>query len=384
MLEEDFVQHMRHAINLAKKGRFAVQPNPMVGAVLVQNGLIVAEGWHKKYGENHAEVECLQDAAQKGVDVSSCTMVVTLEPCKHYGKTPPCVDAIIKAGIKRVVIGTLDPTPEAGGGAEILRAQGIEVLVGVEENSSRDLLAEFLVLKNSDRPYVILKMASTLDGRIGTRTGHSKWISCEVSRNEVQELRKNIARCGGAILIGGGTFRLDDPHLDVRYDDTEDGKGPQPLACVVTSRIMSNALGNYLIKERPTETIFYTSPAAAASPMAKSLENLGVRLWSESPNNLRLPPLEPLLRRLREETQCSYVLCEGGGKLALSMLEQGLVDEFHLYLAPCILGDNEATPIFDGKSPMQMGDALAMRVTDYGMSGIDIRVILRPKLCSQD
>ncbi len=385
-MEQNFSRPMRYAVELARRGRFAVSPNPMVGAVLMRKGHIVAEGWHEKYGEAHAEVNCLKHAQEKGIDTKGCTLIVTLEPCKHHGKTPPCVDAIEKAGIEHVVIGSPDPTSEAGGGAEILRQQGIMVTEGVERALCDDLLADFLVLKNTSRPYVILKMASTLDGRIATRTGHSSWISCPVSRQRVQTLRRHIAHVGGAVLIGGGTFRLDNPRLTVRYEELDEysQEDAQPLACVVSSRIVTNALGHHLIKDRPTQTIFYTSPAGAASPTAKDLEKVGVKVWSESPSANNLPPLGTLLERLRSEMHCPYVLCEGGGKLALSLLEQGLVDEFRLFLAPAILGDNDAKPIFDGRSPLHMSEALSMRITDFAMCGDDVHITLRPKPCSPD
>ncbi len=375
---ELFSSHMRRAIYLAQKSRYAVFPNPMVGAVLVKDTCIVAEGWHKQYGGAHAEIECLQNAKENNVDISDCTLVVTLEPCHHHGKTPPCTEAIVQAGIKRVAIGTRDPNPIASGGIEFLQSKGIEVTLGVEEELCRDLVADFIVHREGIRPYVMLKMASTIDGRIATRSGHSQWISCEQSRQRLQQLRANIARCGGVIIVGGGTFRSDNPRLTVREapEDT-----PQPLACVVTSRLPEANLDNYLLKNRPTQTIFFTSPAGAASPRAKALEQMGVRVWSENSSSPTkpLPSLKSLLARLRSELDCNYALCEGGGKLALSFLEQGLIDEFHLHLNPSVLGDNEAAPIFDGRSPLNMDEALRLRITSYNLCDQDMHITLRPK-----
>ncbi len=380
MNQSSFAKHMRRAIELAKQSRFEVFPNPNVGAVLVRDDTIVAEGWHKECGKAHAEIECLADAKSKNIDVSQCTLVVTLEPCHHHGKTPPCTEAIVEAGIKHVVIGFMDPNPKAQGGTEYLKSQGIHVEIGVEEQLCRDLVADFVCWQEHSRPYVLLKMASTLDGRIATRTGHSQWVSGEDSRRRVQILRQKLAKAGGAIVIGGSTFREDNPRLTVRYAEGEEG--PQPLACVITSRLPVVNLENVILQERPQDVIFYSSPAGAASPTAMSLIELGARVWSEPLSNnpkMRMPSLETFFKRLYSELQCPYILCEGGGKLALSLLENGLVDEFHLHLAPNILGDNEARPIFDGKSPISMSEAISLRITDYEMHGEDIHIMLRPK-----
>ncbi len=373
-----FNSYMRHAVAIAKDARYTAYPNPVVGAVLIKDKCIVAEGWHKQYGEAHAEIECLQNAKANNIDLSACTLVVTLEPCHHHGKTPPCTAAIVEAGIKHVVIGMRDPNPIAAGGLEFLQSQGIEVTVGIEEELCRDLIADFIVRQEGIRPYVMLKMASTIDGRIATRSGHSQWISCAKSRTKIQELRSNIARCGGVIIIGGGTFRSDNPRLTV-HEATDDM--PQPLACVVTSRLPEAHIDNYLLKHRPKQTIFFTSPAAAASPRAKALEQLGVRVWTENPSSAvkPLPSLKALLERLHSELSCNYALCEGGGKLALSFLEQKLIDEFHLHLTPSVLGDNEAYPIFNGRSPLHMDEALRLRITNYDLYDQDMHIILRPK-----
>ncbi len=379
MDQSAFASHMRHAAALALQGRAYVYPNPTVGAVLVRNDVIVAEGWHKVYGGPHAEVECLQDALAKNIDPSECTLVVTLEPCHHHGKTPPCTKAIMEAGIKHVVFGLRDPNEEASGGAEYLASQGVKVEEGVEAQLCRDVLADFLCWREKKRPYVLLKLASTLDGRIATRTGQSQWVSGEGSRHRVQIMRKKIAQVGGAIMIGGGTFREDNPRLTVRYPEGE--SGPQPLACIVTSRLPVVSLDNTILQTRPKDAIFFSTPAGAASPTAKALEDMGARVWSQAPQSgaVRLPQLDLLLGRLFEELNCPYVLCEGGGKLALSLLELGLVDEFHLHLAPSILGDNEARPLFDGKSPTSMSEALSLRISDYELHGEDMHIVLRPK-----
>ena len=219
-MSHPYESFMREAAELAERGRWSAAPNPTVGAVLVRDGVVVARGWHTAYGKSHAEVECLKDAEAKGVDPSACTLVVTLEPCNHQGQTPPCTEAVIAAGIRHVVIGLRDPNPKAAGGMERLAEAGVEVEAGVCEELCRDLVADFLIWQTTKRPYVMLKLAMTLDGRIATRTGHSRWITGETARRQVHELRANVGRAGGAILVGGNTLHTDNPLLTARLDNT--------------------------------------------------------------------------------------------------------------------------------------------------------------------
>ena len=368
---------MRTAMALAERGRWQTCPNPTVGAVLVRDGSVLAEGWHHACGEAHAEVECLRDAAEKGVDPRECTLVVTLEPCNHQGKTPPCTDRILEAGIRRVVIGMRDPNPVAAGGVERLRAAGVDVIEGVCEQECRDLVADFLVWQEKKRPYLILKLASTLDGRIATRTGHSQWVSCAASRAGVHALRADIGHAGGAIMVGGGTLRADNPRLTARTEK-ENSPQRQPWACVVTSRLPAVNSDCHLLRERPEQTIFISTPAVAASRLAHELRDLGARVLSVPPLAKGSLDMGSMLTRLHEEIACPYILCEGGGRLALSLLECGLVDEFHLHLAPRILGDNQAVPLFDGRTPLQLDEALQMRISDLRRCGDDVQIILRP------
>ena len=377
---------VRHAVHLAERGRWDVYPNPTVGAVLVRDGQVVAEGWHKACGEAHAEVDCLHDAKTRGVDPASCTLVVTLEPCNHHGKTPPCTAAILEAGIKHVVVGLRDPNPQAAGGADHLLAHGVgvEFCQGEEAELCRDLVADFVLLHSTERPYVILKMAATLDGRIATRTGHSQWVSGDNSRQAVQHLRAQVARVGGAVLVGGGTFRTDNPRLNVRYPlalgDAIVADGPQPLACIFTSRLPAATAPIFLLQERASQTVFLTPPATAASTAAQALRERGVRVLSVTPcQGSRTADLHAILVHMRQELHCPYVLCEGGGKLALSLLDAGLVDEFCLHLAPCILGDNASRPLFEGRSPQLMTEALPLRITRQHMCGHDLHLTLRPR-----
>lgn len=372
-MTHSFEPFMLEAIKLAERGRWKTAPNPTVGALLVREGVVVAQGWHTAFGKGHAEVECLADAAAKGVDPATCTLVVTLEPCKHHGKTPPCSEAILAAGIRHVVIGLADPNPQASGGAKRLIDAGVQVEVGICETECRDLVADFLVWQTTLRPYVILKLAMTLDGRIATRTGHSQWITCEASRHAVHVLRANVGMAGGAVLVGGNTLYADNPLLTAREAQSE----RQPLAAAVTSRIPSpDSLR--LLQERPGETILFTTASGAATPRAAQLRERGVRVfglgrWKAGKGEDLLQALE----HLRSEENCPYVLCEGGGKLALALLEAGLVDEFHLHIAPKILGDNDARPLFSGRTPLTLDEALSMRLMDLTRYGDDAHLLFR-------
>jgi len=367
---------MRRAIELAERGRWRTAPNPTVGAVLVKDGEIVAEGWHQVCGEAHAEVNCLRDAAGKGVDTSACTLYVTLEPCNHFGKTPPCSHAVLNAGIRRVFIGMPDMNAKAAGGADFLRENGVEVISGLLEEECRELVADFITWQTTRRPYVILKMASTLDGRISTKAGRSQKISNDASHAEVHRLREKIGIARGAVLVGGNTFALDDPRLTARTESAE----RQPLAAVLTSRLPSEN-GCALMRERAAESVFFTTAAQAASPAAAALRARGARVYgvdcADSGSSRAPLNVAQVLELLRSEENCLYVLCEGGGRTALSLLEAGLVDEFHLHMAPFILADDEATPLFSGRHTESMEDALRMKAVSASLAEGDVHIRFR-------
>jgi diaminohydroxyphosphoribosylaminopyrimidine deaminase/5-amino-6-(5-phosphoribosylamino)uracil reductase len=366
---------MDEAIRLAGNGRWKTAPNPTVGAVLVRDGHIVARGWHEACGARHAEIACLEDAARKQVNPAGCTLVVTLEPCNHQGRTPPCTEAILAAGIRRVVVGFSDPNPAAAGGIARLRGAGVRVDAGVCENACRDLIADFLIWQQARRPFVVLKLAGTLDGRIATRSGHSRWVSGTASRATVHALRAAVGLRGGAVLIGGNTLLADNPLLTARPEGGMVAR--QPLAAAVISRL-STAVGLKLVQERPAETILFSTPAAAASPAAADLRKKDVRVIGIAPWRLRTGlDLEAVLAHLYE-TGCFYVLCEGGGRLGLSLLDAGLADEFHLHLAPKVLGDEAASHLFCGRESLTMQEALNLRIVQAALCGDDCHIILRP------
>ncbi|GFK95624.1 Riboflavin biosynthesis protein RibD [Fundidesulfovibrio magnetotacticus] len=364
---------MARALDLARRGKGTTAPNPCVGAVLAREGRVVAEGWHQRCGGPHAEVNCLADARAKGVDPALCTLYVTLEPCNHYGRTPPCTKAVLEARVPRVVVGCLDPNPQVeGGGADFLRSRGVEVAVGVQERRCLDLIADFNVWRFTSRTYNILKMAATLDGRIAARSGRAAWVSCPESRSMVHDLRARV----DAVVVGGGTLRQDDPRLTARTEGRSLER--QPLAVVVTSLLPESGSPFSLLRERPEQTVFWTDAANAASTRAEALRDMGVRVWD-------LPPLEGErldlgagFERLRAEAACHATLCEGGGRLALSLARQGLMDEFLYVLAPKILGDEQGVPVFAGGPPHEMDKALNLRLADATPLGQDLLLSYRP------
>jgi diaminohydroxyphosphoribosylaminopyrimidine deaminase/5-amino-6-(5-phosphoribosylamino)uracil reductase len=374
---------MLEAVAFAAQYRWQTAPNPPVGALLVRDGQVVARGRHTGAGLPHAEIEVLEDARRKGVDPAACSLVVTLTPCAHHGKTPPCTEAILAAGIRRVVVGAPDPNPEAAGGVERLRACGVLVETGVAESECLDLIDNFRTWQTTPLPYTLLKLAGTLDGRIATRTGHSQWISSPETRRRVHDLRRSVQ----AVIVGGNTFYQDNPKLTCRLEGDPDSL-PQPLAVVVSSRLPEAGAAQYLLQKRPESTLFWTTAAAAVSPKAEALRRLGVRvigLRSTPKPNARstgtraeLDLAEGLIY-LRRELGCFHALCEGGGHLGLSFLEKGLIRELHLHLAPKILGDAEAVPLFAGRAPLLMSEALPLRIVETRASDSDILIVLRPE-----
>ena len=361
---------MAYAIQLAKQA-FNTYPNPRVGAVLTIDDKIVASGYHHGPGQPHAEIECLREAQKLGLDLTHATLIVTLEPCKHFGKTPPCTSAILNAGIKNLVVGALDPNPIAQGGAQYLKEQGLNVTTGILENECQELIADFRTWQTKNRPYLTLKLAATLDGRIATRTGHSQWITSHIARADVHNLRAHIGQRSGAILIGGQTFRLDNPKLTARVA----GVTSQPYAIVITSKLPDISNPWHLISERPNETIFFTLAENLFTDTAKKLLAHGIRLYPQPKQNDQTD-FKELLKNILEELHTPEILCEGGGKLALSLLSQDVVDKFILYLSPMILGDNLAKPLFDGLTPKTIDQALRLKISKTEMFEPDLKITL--------
>ena len=329
---------MKLAIAEAYKGKGKTLPNPAVGAVIVKEGRVISTGYHKRAGLPHAERVAIEKA---GREAEGSTLYVTLEPCNHYGKTPPCTEAIIKAGVKRVVIGVRDPNPVASGGVERLKSAGIEVEVGVLERECLELIDDFiLLLKERERPFISLKMALTLDGAVADSKAYSKWITGSEARAFVHKLRSHH----GGVMVGIGTVLKDDPLLTVRDYPSQS----QPLAIVVDSSLKI-PLNSRLIKERASELVIITAQSSLLSYKAGILRDMGVRLVPVFGAEGFLD-LKEGLAALRRELSIYSVMCEGGSTLAGSLLKEGLMDKLYLFYAPKALGGRDFLPPFGGSS----------------------------------
>jgi diaminohydroxyphosphoribosylaminopyrimidine deaminase/5-amino-6-(5-phosphoribosylamino)uracil reductase len=326
---------MRLALDLARRGRFGTSPNPMVGAVVVaDDGVVVGEGYHALCGGPHAEVAALREAGDRA---SGGTLYVTLEPCTHHGRTPPCVDAVIAAGVRRVVIGVNDPSREAAGGADILRAEGIEVTEGVGAESGRILNRRWLRWAQTRRPWVSAKAAVSLDGRIATRTGRSHWITGEAARHRSLELREEH----DAILVGVGTVLADNPRLTRRL-----GLNPGDTwrRVILDSRLRTPS--DAIVVTTNPETTLIAHTAAATDDDRRRLSGLGVELVElASDEQGRVAPAE-VLDHLGERA-VSALLVEGGAGVHGSFFDADLVDEVFLFIAPIVIG-GQAPPAVGG------------------------------------
>lgn len=334
MAEEQF---MKRAIELAKQGAGWTAPNPLVGAVVVKNGRVIGEGYHRKYGELHAERNALAACSE---DPAGATLYVTLEPCCHYGKTPPCTEIIIEKKIAKVVIGSRDPNPKvAGKGARILREHGIEVVEDYMREACDALNPVFFHYITTKTPYVVLKFAMTLDGKIATRTGASKWITGEAARNHVHQLRGRYA----GILAGIGTVLADDPMLNCRIDGAH-----QPLRIILDSHLRI-PMGSRLVrsaKEYPLLIVCNESnrDREEGASRIQKLEEAGAKVWTLPEKNGH-PDLNVLMQRLGEE-KIDSVLIEGGGTVNEAALKAHIVHHVCAYIAPKIFGGEDAkTPV---------------------------------------
>lgn len=334
MAEEQF---MKRAIELAKQGAGWTAPNPLVGAVVVKNGRVIGEGYHRKYGELHAERNALAACTE---DPAGATLYVTLEPCCHYGKTPPCTEIIIEKKIAKVVIGSRDPNPKvAGKGARILREHGIEVVEDYMREACDALNPVFFHYITTKTPYVVLKFAMTLDGKIATRTGASKWITGEAARNHVHQLRGRYA----GILAGIGTVLADDPMLNCRIDGAH-----QPLRIILDSHLRI-PMGSRLVrsaKEYPLLIVCNesTRDREEGASRIQNLEEAGAKVWTLPEKNGH-PDLNVLMQRLGEE-KIDSVLIEGGGTVNEAALKAHIVHHVYAYIAPKIFGGEDAkTPV---------------------------------------
>ncbi|OPX45479.1 riboflavin biosynthesis protein RibD [Ruminiclostridium hungatei] len=340
--------YMKRALELAAGGWGRTNPNPLVGALIVKNGEIIAEGCHEKLGGAHAEVAALKNARQ---DVKGGTLYVNLEPCSHYGRTPPCAEAVIKAGISKVVIAMEDPNPKVcGKGVEMLKNAGIETVTGVLEGEARRLNEIFIKYVTRKQPFVILKAAMTLDGKIATAGGDSKWISGEGSRQQVHLLRDRVS----AIMVGVDTVLADDPALTARPGGET---GNDPVRIIVDSKGKIPIDSRVINNEAAAGTILATTSAIEAGKEKLLLEK-GVRLLKlDGPDGH--VDLEGLLEQLYG-LELDSVLLEGGGGLNAAALAAGIVDKAMIFIAPKIIGGRDAKTPVEGDGIGLMRDALRL------------------------
>ncbi|TXI76757.1 MAG: bifunctional diaminohydroxyphosphoribosylaminopyrimidine deaminase/5-amino-6-(5-phosphoribosylamino)uracil reductase RibD [Dechloromonas sp.] len=351
---------MARALQLAERGLWTTSPNPRVGCVIVRDGVIVGEGWHEKAGEPHAEVHALRAA---GEQARAATAYVTLEPCSHYGRTPPCAEALIAAGVSRVVAAMRDPNPlVAGKGLAMLEAAGLETACGLLENEARELNIGFVSRMTRGLPWVRLKVAASLDGKTALNNGVSQWITGPEARRDGHAWRARAC----AILTGIGTVRDDDPSLTVRDVVTT----RQPLRVIVDSKL-----------ETPLDAkILQGGPVLIAA--AVNLENRAKLLMDAGAEVIVLPSpqgkveLRDLLAALAQRG-INEVHAEAGFKLNGSLLREGLVDEFLIYLAPCLIG-HDAAGLFNLPALTRLDGKRRLQIRDLRQVGADIRVLARP------
>ena len=354
--------YMERALALAARGRGTTTPNPMVGAVIVKDGRIIGEGYHIRAGEGHAEVNAFKNAAE---DVTGATMYVTLEPCSHYGKTPPCADKIVEKKIGRVVVGALDPNPlVAGRGIEKIRNAGIPVVTGVLAEESIALNEVFMKYIVTKRPFVVLKAAMSLDGKIATADGESQWISCEASREEVHRLRHELT----GIMAGIGTVLADDPMLNCRIPG-----GKQPVRIIVDSHLSIPENSKLAGSAREFPLVVASVEKADASKKAR-LEVMGAKVIEIPANQDGHVDLNALMERLGEMKIDSRLL-EGGGRLAEGALKAGIVDKVQFYIAPVLIGGEGAKTPVEGRGIETLSQAWHISDWKAETIGDDLKII---------
>ena len=366
---DDDRAYMRRALDLARRGWGQTAPNPMVGAVVVRDGAVVGEGFHARFGEAHAEVVALAAAGERA---QGATLYVTLEPCAHHGKTPPCADAVIAAGVRRLVVAAEDPNPEAAGGAAKLRDAGIAVEIGLEAEAARELNAPFFHAFASNRPWLILKLATSLDGAIAdasrTRGSSGNWLTGDESRREVHRMRAGV----DAIAVGVGTVLADDPALTVR-----DAPAPRvPPRRVIFDSELRTPLGAGVVRgARIVQTTIVARRAAPDRRDAMAAAGVDVRFYET---------LEAALRGLAADG-VRAMLVEGGARLAASLLKQGMVDRLVIFQAPVVLGADALNPFayLSSSAAAALGH---LRVIERATLGSDLKTTfaLGVALCSQD
>ncbi|AMB97826.1 bifunctional diaminohydroxyphosphoribosylaminopyrimidine deaminase/5-amino-6-(5-phosphoribosylamino)uracil reductase RibD [Aerococcus urinaeequi] len=356
--------YMQEALDLAKLGQGWTRSNPMVGAVIVKNSQIIGRGYHQQYGGLHAEREALKDASEQGHDVKGATMYVTLEPCCYFGKTPPCTQAIIEAGIEKVVVAAIDPNPlVAEKGIQELRNHHIEVETGLLAEESEDLNRKFNYFMTHQRPYVTMKYAMTLDGRTAAYTGDSQWITDKIAREHVHYQRHS----NQAIMVGIGTALADDPSLTVRIDDFE-GINPIRIVCDTSLKL---PLTSQLVKTaKETPTIIATTNQNPQDHQA--YQAAGCQLLVVNVKNDKVDLVDLTTQLGQQGIQSIYV--EGGSRLNASLLESELIEEIHTYIGPKVIGGFDQYSPIRGFGFPQMDQALTSYIQAITPLGKDLLI----------
>lgn len=355
---------MKAALLEAKKGLGRTSPNPAVGAVLVRDGKVIARGYHKKAGSEHAEIAALKKLPARAGPKD--TLYVTLEPCNHTGKTPPCTHAILEKGIKKIIVGMDDPNPKvAGGGIAFLRDQGLEVKAGILEKECRQLNEVFLKFVNTDRPFVMVKSALTLDGWTATSTGHSRWITGERSRRFVHQLRDRV----DAIMVGSGTVLSDNPRLTTRLYR---GHGKDPIRIVLDSHLGIPLSAQILNHASSADTVIVHGESIGSDRVRPFQAKNGVSTLPCTEKEGRID-LEALLGTLGS-LSISSLLVEGGARLMGSLIRENLVDKYFVFFAPKILGGGDGVPLAHGEGPKKIDDCLGLKEVRVRRFGDDLLV----------
>lgn len=349
---------MREALRIARNAEGRTSPNPLVGAIIVKDGKIIAEGWHRQAGTPHAEIHALNMAGELA---RGATLYVTLEPCSHFGRTPPCAQAIVEAGIKKVVAAMKDPNPKvAGRGFEILRSAGVEVDVGILEEKARKLNEVFIKWVTKKLPFTTLKFACSLDGKISTVGGESQWISCLESRKFSHHLRD----LNDAILVGVGTVLADNPSLTTRLVE-----GKNPVRVIVDSNART-PIESKVVTDSAAKTIIAVTENAPPEKIS-ALKNFGVEIITAGASEH--VDLKILMRELAER-EITSVLVEGGGTIHFSMLSAGLVDKIFAFVAPKIIGGKNALTAVAGAGFEKLSDAINLKNFTASTVGTDILI----------
>jgi len=361
MVDTD-LKYMKLALAEAGKGAGRTSPNPAVGALIVKEDRILSRGYHRRAGQPHAEVEALEKI---GRSCPGATLYVTLEPCNHYGKTPPCTESILKARIARVVVGAMDPNPGVrGGGCRFLAENGLEVRSGVLEKACRLLNEDFFTFITTGRPFVIAKSAQTLDGFTATSLKDSRWVTNEKSRRFVHRLRDRV----DAIMVGVGTIVADNPSLTARLKNR---KGKNPLRVVLDTHLRTPVDARIINDEFPEKTLLVVGEKVAREKLDQIRERgIPVLLCPTKDGRLELQNLMDKLGRMA----IMSLLVEGGSLVLGSMIREGLVDKFHVFKAPKILGGNDGIPMASGPGVKYMRDCTTLENVEFRRFGEDMLV----------